>query len=122
MASLSYADQRVSRAAEAFSAFDGRLSSDDVIRSWKRLNPQAAQDPSGQGSGYVAVGTFATEREARRAADALSGSGRIDIQPSRHDGGDWYSVNLYPDGHGDLDALLQAAWSTGAADALAVRD
>jgi len=122
MASLSYADQRVSRAAEAFSALDDRLSSDDVVRSWKRLNPQAAQDPSGQGSGYVAVGTFATEREARRAADALAGSGHIDIQPSRHDGGEWYSVNLYPDGHGDLDALLQAAWSTGAADALAVRD
>ncbi len=60
--------------------------------------------------------------EAKRVAAELSGL-RQDRDPaSELDGKDWYSVNLYPDGHRSLDEMLQAAWSHGAPDALAVRD
>jgi rare lipoprotein A len=55
-------------------------------------------------------------------ASQLSGFGKSEIQQAQRDGKTWYSVNLYPDGHGSLDDLLQAAWSHGAPDALAVRD
>lgn len=117
MATLSYADERVDRAANAFAAVDNRLSSAAVVQSWKRLNPNG--NPTGQ---YVAAGTFDTESEARRIAKNLPGFGKVEIERSMLDGRDWYSVNLYPGGQRDLDALLKAAWSHGAPDALAVRD
>lgn len=117
MASLSYADERVDRAAVAFAALDSRLSSTSVAQSWRRLNPNG--DSAGQ---YVAAGSFDNEGDAARIAKSLASLGKIEIERSTRDGRDWYSVNLYPDGHGDVDALLQAAWSRGAPDALAVRD
>ena len=49
-------------------------------------------------------------------------SARPKSRRSELDGKDWYSVNLYPDGHGGLDEILQAAWSHGAPDALVVRN
>jgi rare lipoprotein A len=55
-------------------------------------------------------------------AAQLAAFGKTEIQRSSVDGKDWYSVNLYTDGHGNLDELLQAAWSHGAPDALAVRN
>jgi rare lipoprotein A len=117
MASLSYADERVERAATAFASLESRLSPAAVVESWKRANPvgNAADD-------YVAVGSFDNEGAATRIAKDLAGFGKVEIEKSKLDGRDWYSVNLYPDGHGDVDALLQAAWSHGAPDALAVRD
>jgi rare lipoprotein A len=117
MASLSYADERVERAATAFASLDSRLSPVAVVDSWKRASPagNAADD-------YVAVGSFDNEGAATRIAKDLAGFGKVEIEKSMLDGRDWYSVNLYPDGHGDVDALLQAAWSHGAPDALAVRD
>jgi rare lipoprotein A len=117
MASLSYADERVDRAASAFAALDSRLSSAAVVQSWKRLNPN--RNPAGP---YVAAGSFDNEGDAAHVAQNLAGLGEVEIEKSTLDGRDWYSVNLYPDGHGDVDALLQAAWSHGAPDALAVRD
>lgn len=117
MASLSYADERVERAATAFASLESRLSPAAVVDSWKRANPagNAADD-------YVAVGSFDNEGAATRIAKDLAGFGKVEVEKSMLDGRDWYSVNLYPDGHGDVDALLQAAWSHGAPDALAVRD
>ena len=55
-------------------------------------------------------------------ATQLSGFGKTEIQRSELDGKDWYSVNVYPDGHSSLDEILQAAWSHGAPDALVVRN
>ncbi|RUX10502.1 septal ring lytic transglycosylase RlpA family protein [Mesorhizobium sp. M8A.F.Ca.ET.059.01.1.1] len=116
MASLSYADERVHR-ADVFAALDDSgMSPADILRSWKKADRQAAP------SDYVAAGTFDDATEARRVASALKSFGRIEIQRSDLDGNDWYAVNLYPDGHGDLDELLKAAWSHGAPDALVVRD
>ncbi|MBZ9960224.1 MULTISPECIES: septal ring lytic transglycosylase RlpA family protein [unclassified Mesorhizobium] len=116
VASLSYADERV-RSADVFAALDDDgMSPADILRSWKSANPQA---PS---PAYVAAGTFDDATEAKRVAAALEPFGRIEIQRSEFDGKDWYAVNLYPDGHGGVDDLLQAAWSHGAPDALAVRN
>ncbi|TPJ54150.1 MULTISPECIES: septal ring lytic transglycosylase RlpA family protein [unclassified Mesorhizobium] len=116
VASLSYADERV-RSADVFAALDDDgMSPADILRSWKSANPQA---PS---PAYVAAGTFDDVTEAKRVAAALEPFGRIEIQRSEFNGKDWYAVNLYPDGHGGVDDLLQAAWSHGAPDALAVRN
>ncbi|TPN39285.1 septal ring lytic transglycosylase RlpA family protein [Mesorhizobium sp. B2-3-3] len=118
VASLSYADERVRR-ADVFAALDDSgMSPADILRSWKKSNPKAS--PSN--SDYVAAGTFDNAAEAKRVAAALEPFGRIEIQRSDLDGNDWYAVNLYPDGHGGVDELLQAAWTHGAPDALAVRD
>ncbi|RUV38830.1 septal ring lytic transglycosylase RlpA family protein [Mesorhizobium sp. M7A.F.Ca.MR.148.00.0.0] len=118
VASLSYADERVERASNAFAALggDGR-SPADVLQSWKRQPP-----PAGTSTDYVAAGSFEDAGEAKRIAAQLAAFGKIEIQRSELDGEDWYSVNLYPDGHRNLDEMLQAAWSHGAPDALAVRN
>lgn len=116
VASLSYADERVRR-ADVFAALDDDgMSPADILQSWKKSNRQA---PSPD---YVAAGTFDNAAEAKRVATALAPFGRTEIQRSDLDGNDWYAVNLYPDGHGGVDDLLQAAWSHGAPDALAVRN
>ncbi|PBB24282.1 MULTISPECIES: septal ring lytic transglycosylase RlpA family protein [unclassified Mesorhizobium] len=118
VASLSYADERVQR-ADVFAALDDSgMSPADILRSWQKSNPQAS--PSS--ADYVAAGTFDDATEAKRVATALQPFGRTEIQRSDLDGNDWYAVNLYPNGHGGLDELLQAAWSHGAPDALAVRN
>ncbi|TJV02810.1 MAG: septal ring lytic transglycosylase RlpA family protein [Mesorhizobium sp.] len=118
VASLSYANERVQR-ADVFAALDDSgMSPADILRSWKKSNPQAS--PSS--SDYVAAGTFDDAAEAKRVAAALQPFGRTEVQRSDLDGNDWYAVNLYPNGHGGLDEMLQAAWSHGAPDALAVRN
>ncbi|MCQ8872230.1 septal ring lytic transglycosylase RlpA family protein [Mesorhizobium sp. LMG17149] len=117
VASLSYADERVERASNAFAALGGDgMSPADVLQSWKR------QPPPGPSADYVAAGSFEDAGEAKRIAAQLAAFGKIEIQRSELDGEDWYSVNLYPDGHRNLDEMLQAAWSHGAPDALAVRN
>ncbi|TGQ08993.1 MULTISPECIES: septal ring lytic transglycosylase RlpA family protein [unclassified Mesorhizobium] len=118
MASLSYADERLKR-ADVFAALDaGGMSPADILQSWKKSNRQE-QTP---GYDYVAAGSFDEAAEAKRVAAALEPFGRTEIQRTELDGNDWYAVNVYPDGHGSIDDLLQAAWSHGAPDALVVRN
>ncbi|TPJ31412.1 septal ring lytic transglycosylase RlpA family protein [Mesorhizobium sp. B2-7-2] len=118
MASLSYADERVER-ADVFAALDsGGMSPADILRSWKKSNREL-QTPA---SDYVAAGSFDEAAKAKRVAAALEPFGRTEIQRTELDGNDWYAVNVYPDGHGSVDDLLQAAWSHGAPDALVVRN
>jgi len=118
MASLSYADERVNR-ADVFAALDtSGMSPADILRSWKKSNNQE-QAPA---SDYVAAGSFDDAAEAKRVAAALQPFGRTEIERTELDGNDWYAVNVYPDGHGSIDELLQAAWSHGAPDALVVRN
>jgi rare lipoprotein A len=117
VASLSYADERAHRASDVFAALDGNgMAPADMLQSWKRQAPPAASDA------YVAAGSFEDAAKAERVAAQLAAFGKTEIQRSSVDGKDWYSVNLYTDGHGNLDELLQAAWSHGAPDALAVRN
>jgi rare lipoprotein A len=108
MASLSYAEERGPRAAGAFAALDLGAGN-------RPANSAAADD-------YVAAGSYDNAAEAARVAAQLSSFGKSEIQQTQRDGKAWYSVNLYQDGHGSIDDLLQAAWSHGAPDALAVRD
>lgn len=118
VASLSYADERVQR-ADVFAALDDQgMSPADILQSWKKSNPQASPAVSD----YVAAGSFDDAAEAKRVAAALEPFGRTEIQSTELDGNDWYAVNLYPDGNGNVDDLLRAAWSHGAPDALAVRN
>src|SRR5262245_56322439 len=121
VASLSYADERVSNAARAFAAFDAHnMTPADVVASWKRENPSGTQD--GTAGDYVAAGSFASEQQAKALARVLSASGRTVLEESDASGKTWYTVNVYPDGREGLDSLLQTAWANGAPDAMTVRD
>jgi rare lipoprotein A len=120
LATMSYAPERLQKAATAFAALErGAMSPDDVAQSWKRLNPAgagAAVQP------YVAAGSFAALAEAEKVARALSGFGRTTLETAEIDGAQLYSVNLYSDGRNGLDAMLEAAWANGAPDAMTIRD
>lgn len=116
VATLSYANERVQRASTVFAALDGAGPA-EILQSWKRQVPTAALPTD-----YIAAGSFEDAAEAQQVATQLSGFGKTEIQRSEFEGKDWYSVNLYPDGHGSLDEMLQAAWSHGAPDALVVRN
>lgn len=117
LASLSYADERVASAAQAFAAVDrGGLTSQAVAASWKKSNAGQA------GADYIAAGTFESGAEARRLAKRLSRLGKVSIKYSASEGREWYAVELHGDGHADLDTMLQSAWANGAPDALVVRN
>lgn len=118
MASLSYADQRVA-GASAFDSLDkGAMSSDQVVAAWKRANGTTV-DAS---PAYVAAGTFGGESQAHTVARALAPYGNVRVEKTSHDGHAWYSVDLFATGSGNLDDMLQAAWTHGAPDAFVVRD
>jgi rare lipoprotein A len=119
-ATMSYADTRVSGAAQAFAALTGgRMTATDLAASWKRQNPASASETT---QAYVAAGSFASEAEARAVLRALSSQGRTVLEKSETDGASWYTVNVYPDGRRDIDGLLETAWANGAPDAITVRD
>lgn len=121
LASLSYADERVETASRAFAAFDDTtLSASSIASAWKRDNPVAAIP--GSARKYVAAGSFENSDRAVHVAGQLAAFGKTEVETSEHDGKVWYSVNLYSGGHRTLDELLQASWSHGAPDAIAVRD
>lgn len=71
---------------------------------------------------YVMVGSFRDEVEARRLEKALSAYGRAVMSSTVDDTGmRWLALELYPDGRATPDAMLEAAWSLGAEDAMTVR-
>ncbi|MHA6684633.1 septal ring lytic transglycosylase RlpA family protein [Mesorhizobium sp. A556] len=113
VASLSYAEESKPQAASAFAALDQGGQPD-----WRK----ATLADSARSGDYVAAGSYDDALEAANIASQLAGFGKTEVQRLQHDGKIWYSVNLYADGHGTVDDLLQAAWSHGAPDALAVRD
>ena len=115
MASLSYAEDS-KPGASAFAGFDG-LDADSVVRSWKRMNGNAAAAEP-----YIAAGSFTDEGEAKKLAETLAAFGRTEIEATEIDGTIWYGVNLRGDGRSSIDDLLQTAWSHGAPDAITVRD
>jgi rare lipoprotein A len=122
IATLSYADERIESATRAFAAMGkAGMTADDVAASWKRLNPGKAGGTDIAGD-YIAAGAFENAAEARRVDDELAQFGKVEIQPAQLDGKTWYSVNLYQNGQAGLDAMLQAAWTHGAPDALVVRN
>ena len=120
VASLSYAESIPSRAASAFAALESQgLTPDAVVQSWKRMNAATSSTPT---EPYIAAGSFTRQAQAEQLAGTLSAFGRTDVETSEIDGTLWYGVNLRPDGRGSLDELLEAAWQSGASDAITVRD
>ena len=120
---LSYASERVRNAAEAFDTIlQPAMTSEDVKRFWKQRNNVAASEMAMPETGYIVAGAWHSRSEADRRMQALSSYGRVALEESRQDGDTWYSLNLYPDGRMDLDRMLQAAWASGASDALVVRN
>ena len=121
LASLSYAENTRPRSAEAFAAFESSgLTPDAVVESWKRMNPVVCRHSVAEP--YIAAGSFTTEGDAQRLAQTLAAFGQTEIEKSDIDGTVWYGVNLRTDGRRSLDDLLQAAWDSGATDAMTVRD
>ncbi|MFC5386767.1 septal ring lytic transglycosylase RlpA family protein [Aquamicrobium segne] len=117
LASLSYADERISSAAQAFDAVDrSGLTAQAVSASWKANNARVP------GADYVVAGSFENSGAARQLAERLSSLGKISISQSDFEGRTWHSVEIYDDGHASLDAILLAAWKNGAPDALVVRN
>ncbi|MBA3448075.1 MAG: septal ring lytic transglycosylase RlpA family protein [Pseudaminobacter sp.] len=121
LAIMSYADNRVSGAVSAFTALDGgAMSSNDVARSWKRLNPDGGLATTS--NPYIAAGSFSQREQAERVARTLEGFGKTTLEKSELDGRPLYSVSLYADGRASLDDMLEAAWANGAPDAMTIRD
>ncbi len=118
LASLSYADERIQTAAGAFSAVDrGAMTPQAIANSWKRVNPAATGTRD-----YIAAGAYRSEAEAQRVARRLSGVGKVVIRRAEGEGAEWHALEIYADGHADLDAILETAWKSGAPDALVVRN
>ena len=117
--SLSYADQRVKRAAQAVTDFADTGKADELVAALnRRYAAAAARTP--EVPGYIAVGTYADQPAAEAMAAALGGAGRVAIDTDWR--GDGFALNLHPDGRHGLDDMLRAAWAAGAADAMPVRE
>ena len=102
---MSYADQRVKRAASPFHVLG--LEKSEVV---SRAGP------------YVLAGTFGSRDDARLVEAALETVGDVDIAVSEDALGTWYSVEVRSDGRAALDQILRAAWDAGMRDAFEVRD
>lgn len=116
---MSYADERIAGAAQAFAALDrSGLTTDAVVASWKRLNGKGARAAVPAGGEYIAAATFAARAQADALAARLAAFGRAAVAAD----GDSYSVILSADGRNDIDRLAELAWANGAPDAFVVRD
>ena len=120
-ATMSYADDRVSSAIQAFTAFDKHsMTANDVIQSWKRQQPAGITGKTG--GAYVALGSFESYKQADALVRTFSMQGHTVLERSEAGGATWYSVSVYPDGRRDLDGLLEMAWAEGAPDAITIRE
>lgn len=107
--SLSYAPLETS----ANALFNSAIADSDT--NWK-------SEASVEGGDYVMVGTFQDEQEALRLKKALSEYGRTEMSSTVDDTRTrWFALDIYPDGRATPDAMLEAAWSLGADDAMTVR-
>jgi rare lipoprotein A len=113
---MSYAEARFGAGADPFAALDlkATMTADDVVTSWKKRDEAAPVSEE-----YVAAGVFATKGEAEQVAEELSAFALVIVEPNM-DGAS--VVTAYPDGRLPVDAILQHAWASGAAEAFVVRD
>jgi rare lipoprotein A len=66
---------------------------------------------------YIALGSFASTKRAKRIAGSLSAFGKVEVQNGPHG----VTLTLTPRSQSDIDLALRAAWKAGAIDALTVR-
>ena len=118
LASLSYAETPQTKASRIFAALEQPTMSADDVRKRQSLD----DDGANAAAGYIAAGSFTTAGDAQQLAQSLSAYGKTALETSEIDGTTWYSVNLYADGRNSVDAMLEAAWSIGASDAMTIRD
>lgn len=111
VATMSYAPERIPTAARAFSAL-GASRSDG---GWKSGSATGA-------NAYVVAGTYSSAVDAKAVQLSLAGRARVSVEKTSEQGADWYTVNIHPDGHADIDGLLEFAWAHGAPDAFVVRE
>lgn len=117
---LSYADHRIAAATAVLEGLaTGKMNETAAVEAWERRNRKVASTKAPASGMYVSAGTFATEGEARQVAGALDGLGSVEIVAAS---GGMASVVVRPDGRTAIDAILQAAWTAGASDAMTVRD
>ncbi|MCT7375398.1 septal ring lytic transglycosylase RlpA family protein [Chelativorans salis] len=118
LALLSYADQRVQAASQAFDAIlRPELDGEALAAWWARKQEDRPQEAA-----VVNLGTWASRREAESVIDALSTHGQIRIEEAEMQGDTFYALSLVPGGDADLNEVLRAAWAAGAVDAFTVRD
>lgn len=104
LAPLSYADDRVARAAGALDQF---------------ANGKTAADA---GHAYITAGTFGDISKAEKLGKAIAHLGKAEIETAFDGKKPVHSVILRPDGRLSEDAMLKQAWAAGAADAFIVRN
>lgn len=123
LASLSYADERISRSGNPFAAFDDGMTPAMIVAAWERSRGgAAAASPSSMSSPYIAVGSFDDRSEAEAVARGLGSVGTVEMSVEPAEGTTWYTIALHSDGRTNLDGMLRAAWAAGAANALMVRE
>jgi len=120
LALLSYADERVNAASQIFdSVVKPDLDAKAVAEWWSRhggQEPQANQGP------FINLGTWTSREDAESIVRSLASLGRPTMEETFGPDGRLYVLSLAPDGHADLNSMLQAAWAAGAVDAFIVRD
>jgi rare lipoprotein A len=116
---LSYADERVQRAAEALNAFaSAEPRNEDILDALNRRYSGTTSSVATEE--HVAVGTYASQDLAAAMAEPLAEAGRVLIETDYN--GDGFSLRLYPDGRMSVDDMLRTAWAAGATDAMTVRE
>lgn len=113
---MSYAPQQSSqRMSQAFAALGLSDTRPDLSQSTSGEGAQASEP-------FVAAATVTDKQDADRLLQKLSRLGRAVIDVATVDGKTVYSVNVYGNGSASLDDILEAAWQSGAPDAIVVRD
>lgn len=119
LALLSYADQRVLAAAEAFdSVVNPELDAERVSTWWRK---KGQEQEATFGGDVVNLGSWSSKRDAERIAHELAGFGSIAMAVSDVAGQRLYSLSLEPGSDVSTDETLRAAWAVGASDAFVVR-
>jgi rare lipoprotein A len=113
-----YGNERIAQASEG--PYSKVLMPQAVSAEWRQEQvAKLALNSSEQGE-YVDLGSFTNKDDADRITAALRNVGTVNRSMTAQMRGDIYTLTA-KSSKGDNDALLQAAWAAGAADAFVVR-
>lgn len=114
---VAYAGNGVSKAEAVYSKV---LMPQALSPQWRDAQVEKFRQNDPEQGEYVDLGSFTNRAEAERVASALQGLGAVSRSSIAQAQGDIYSLTA-KSRSGNNDALLQAAWAAGAADAFVVR-